>query len=524
MRKALSTILIALLAVVAFAQPKEAEYGYVKKSITRLADGSTDYNVSFSLTLFTHTAMNSTYGQTYVIYNPRYQQVKINKAYTIRKDGKRIDLPERALSDVLPSWAAGAADFNDLKEKVIVHTGLDLGSTIYLDYTIHSAPGFNKFFDFRERIDETSPIKEFVLTVSAPLKDSLRCKLYSPTGKPVLADVVEGSGVRRVNYMLSDIPARSRDEFQVNDLTRHYNFFCTISDFETELKDMFYGELDPDIRRWAGQVVSSEPDASKRYRQIRNYVANEFTVVNIPLGVANGLRPMAQIRRGAYITPYEQAALLNQMLRACNIKSDVRVSFDQTLPAEFRTLNNVQQFYVTQQIGEEEKTLVPSANSGEVTPAMAVGLGYERIRTDQGMQVEKTYNLEVKTSDFRDGCHVFTLPANNAGVAGWGMAVLPTLRETDFELPAIIDETETYMVKVPQGTTLRNTISLSMCDPATGAAISEQATVGDDGVIKVLRHISLPKKIYTPEEYGVVRKIIMKWLDSNRRKLMLTNN
>ncbi|MGN1235805.1 MAG: DUF3857 domain-containing protein, partial [Bacteroidaceae bacterium] len=84
MKRIFSTIIFAFATLVVFSQTEEAVYNYFNKTFTRNNDGSTDVNVSFSLTLFTHTAMNSTYGQTYVIYNPDHQSVTINDAYTIQ--------------------------------------------------------------------------------------------------------------------------------------------------------------------------------------------------------------------------------------------------------------------------------------------------------------------------------------------------------------------------------------------------------------------------------------------------------
>ena len=50
--------------------------------------------------------------------------------------------PENALLEVLPSAAADALAYNGLKEMVVVHTGLELGATIYLDYSVDPRPGY----------------------------------------------------------------------------------------------------------------------------------------------------------------------------------------------------------------------------------------------------------------------------------------------------------------------------------------------------------------------------------------------
>ena len=85
--------------------------------------------------------MNSLYGETFIVYDPAYQQLKINESYTRQVDGTIVTTPANAFVEVLPSAAANAPAYNGLKEMVVVHTGLELGATIYLDYTVTTDAG-----------------------------------------------------------------------------------------------------------------------------------------------------------------------------------------------------------------------------------------------------------------------------------------------------------------------------------------------------------------------------------------------
>ena len=97
-------LLLSLLAmtVTSFAA-SEAEYGKVSKAWTLHADGSQEYRSSMELTLFTHTAMNSTYGESFIVYNPDFQTLKIHSSYTRQKDGTIVKTPDNAFVEVLPS-------------------------------------------------------------------------------------------------------------------------------------------------------------------------------------------------------------------------------------------------------------------------------------------------------------------------------------------------------------------------------------------------------------------------------------
>ena len=108
-------LLLSLLAmtVTSFAA-SEAEYGKVSKAWTLHADGSQEYRSSMELTLFTHTAMNSTYGESFIVYNPDFQTLKIHSSYTRQKDGTIVKTPDNAFVEVLPRFAADAPAYNQL--------------------------------------------------------------------------------------------------------------------------------------------------------------------------------------------------------------------------------------------------------------------------------------------------------------------------------------------------------------------------------------------------------------------------
>ena len=99
------------------------------------------------------------------------------------------------------------------------------------------------------------------------------------------------------------------------------------------------------------------------------------------------------------------------------------------------------------------------------------------------------------------------------------MRTLPSLRETTFEIPSIIDETETFTIKTDGNVKLASTLSTSLAGP-DGALMTETTTQAQDGTITLVRHIVLPKKTYTVAEYPAVRKMITTWLSPTHQKLL----
>ncbi len=120
----------------------DAVYFQLKKEYTLNPDRSIDYRYMKKLKLQTYRSFNSLYGETFIPYNPDFQSLKINEAYTIMADGKKNPSPPNAFNEVLPGFAANAPAYNNLREMVITHSGTERNAVINLDYELHTKKGF----------------------------------------------------------------------------------------------------------------------------------------------------------------------------------------------------------------------------------------------------------------------------------------------------------------------------------------------------------------------------------------------
>ena len=102
------TLVVLLFMVAPAKAASEAEFGKLHKTYILHTDGSQEMRVQKELTLFTHTAMNRLYGESFIVYNPEFQELKIHESYTRQKDGNIVKTPENAFVEVLPSAAADA--------------------------------------------------------------------------------------------------------------------------------------------------------------------------------------------------------------------------------------------------------------------------------------------------------------------------------------------------------------------------------------------------------------------------------
>ena len=187
--KKYSLFLISFLLVTLASAKSDGTYQSIKKEYTLLPDGGIVLKVSTVLTYNTQFAFNSLFGETFMVYNPNFQQLTIDTCYTIQKDGTVIQAPDNAFNEVLPAAAVKAPDYNYLKEMVVTHTGLEMGATAYLTYTLTTKPGFSPSLDIYDRIGMNgAEIKKYVVQVNLPKDVTLRWHVVDSKVMPQIKD------------------------------------------------------------------------------------------------------------------------------------------------------------------------------------------------------------------------------------------------------------------------------------------------------------------------------------------------
>jgi hypothetical protein len=83
--------LFLLVSTFSFGQYEkyDAYYNKITKEYTVYPDGAYDYREVKEITLNTHYAFHRLFGESFIIYNPDYQELQINECYTTMADGKR---------------------------------------------------------------------------------------------------------------------------------------------------------------------------------------------------------------------------------------------------------------------------------------------------------------------------------------------------------------------------------------------------------------------------------------------------
>lgn len=549
---------LLLMATTAFGA-SEAEYKKLAKTWTLNADGSQEFRYNMELTLFTHTAMNGTYGESFIVYNPQYQELKINSSYTKQKDGTIIKTPDNAFVEVLPRNAADAPAYNHLKEMVVVHTGLELGATIYLDYTVTSKPGYLPEVDVFEELLQSSPAKEYTLTIVTPEAKEL---VYTLANNPAKASVKQSGGTRTTTWTLRNLPASSRAPFvsvRNGDVP-----FLAATTYASEgealatLFKQFNPAGDPQLTTLAESLTEGKDKDEDKLQAILEYTTNHIAGNMLTLDQTGyRLRPADAVMSTAYGTEAEKANLLAGLLAGAGFKAEPMATY-QAHAEKGLALKAIDQLLVSCMVNGEmylfspystrrpqtvnfDRTPLFSLTTGQPV-AVAVPQDY-RIKSDIAVRIkdgkvttstkesvgkalrpyftaansesDRTASLEVE-----NGFATISLPDAVQGFSHLPYGYLNSRRKENLLIPRPVSEVYTYTIECPDNMQLRT--------PETDKTISNAAgkltiSVKKNGrTATVTRSLELNKQLYTPAEYKELRRLLTEWSDANGKTLLFS--
>lgn len=506
----------------------EAEFGKLSKAWTLHADGSQEFRCQKELTLFTHTAMNSTYGETFIIYNPAYQELKIHSSYTRQKDGTIVKTPDNAFVEVLPREAADAPAYNQLKEMVVVHTGLELGATIYLDYSILTQPGYEPELDLDDRLQETSPVKTYTATVSVPEGKPLAWDLSGAKAQPTQN---ARDGMKELTWTLHNVPALSREAYTPKN--GNHTIRLAASTYPSPaaalaaLDKRFNDSKAYECKTFAPYLTEQAKDEKEKIQLLHKHVAEHMGNSLVSLDhTGYTVRDADVVLRSAYGTAAEKAQLLSVLLNAAGVNAEVVASYPALLKPEAIGLKGIKELAVKTTCDGKEKYLSPVSLHA---PSFTLRGDLDRVYTLDGkeisipaapVQIQEEKEIAVDASGAVGGYVVCSLPASSQGVDTWSMTALNTQRKTMAEIPSLIRETVTYTVTPASGLNLKTTAASTSVTKPCGKVTQTVQPKGDQ--IEVVRTIELNQLQFTPVEYPDLRALLNEWNDPNQRVLLFT--
>lgn len=526
--------LLLSTALTAQAAP-EARFGKLSKTYTLHADGSQELRVQKELTLYTHAAMNSLYGETFIVYDPHYQQLEIHDAYTRQKDGTIVRTPDNAFVEVLPSAAANAPAYNRLKEMVVVHTGLELGATICLDYSIKSQAGYLPELDICCPIKELSPIDEFTFRIEVPEGKTLHYELLNASARPTEANK---DGMKSVTWKLKNVEPRP---YSYPSLRSSLGLVqqaasgmmpvlvaSTWTNYADALKAFTRQFVSGDRTVVESKLSELKQAAQKDSTDLRTAIATYMDRLyrsnqcKVSLGEAGyRLRPASEIIRSAYGTQAELVNLDVTLQKAAGLKAEVAVCALRPSVADNCGLGSIVSVVTKSDAtpkgvalqGTEEARL---QNYMTVTDLQAQPLELP-FRSIQGTQQDV---LEVKADNSQslpNGWQVVSLKPISAALPLYAYAANTTIRE-NILLPQTVDVTCETLVKQPEGTAWSPKADKVLANKCGKVSFTYRS--GADGVT-VTRSLSITQQLLTPQTYRDFYTLMAEWRDTNNHTLLL---
>jgi len=270
-------------------EKQDALYQSIIREYTLNADGSVDYRYVKEQKLLTYRAFHNLYGETFIVYNPAYQKLKINEVYTVMADGKKIVAPTNSFNEVLPGFANNAPAYNSLREMVITHTGLERNSTIKLDYQIHTEKGIFPALMGNELLAETEPVKSLELRVRIPAGQKLYYKLFNADCQP---EMIRDGDLQIYTWKMNSLAAISVEESQPGANANYPRLVFSTSDnrektfsFLTTQPAFRFLLTDP-MKKAVSALMVEKGDNFELAQKIQEQVVNDMRLYPIPLRVS----------------------------------------------------------------------------------------------------------------------------------------------------------------------------------------------------------------------------------------------
>jgi hypothetical protein len=371
-----------------------------------------DYHYTHELDLHSYYSFNRLYGETFIVYNPKYQELNINKSVTETAEGKMVPSPENAYNEVLPRFAEGAPPFHHLREMVVTHTGLEKNSTIRIDYEIKSNPEYKPFLMENEVLAKNSPVRELVIKVRFPEEKELHYKLLNAEEK---LNISKQGDLKEYKWVFEDLPAIPHED-QQPEFNQHLPrlIFSTASynKVYSYITDQLSPSLPSSATKSIDEAMMNSQNRMDSILAIQDMVVNHINHFAVPLKY-NGyqIRSNEEALEDNGGTTIEKTWLLASLLRKTGVGANpVAIIPSEYYGKEAGNLKSIYEYYVKVQ-ENGENIYLSAVNSNQINAAyrypneihLTLDPGkeeYESFKTEENISKAKiSGKLEINNAD-----------------------------------------------------------------------------------------------------------------------------
>lgn len=484
MKKSFKIYLIAALFSIfnfefSISYAQDAVYNLIRRQYTVNTDGSIDIRYRKEIKLLRNRAITAyaDKGETFILYNPAIDRLSINESYTLLPNGSRVQTPSNAFIDQLPGGCADCGRYNGLRERVVVHTGLEYNCIVVLDYTIHRQ---SSILNETIQLTEDCPVKRYEVIIDAPSDMDLNIVKQNCEGK---FDELHDS--HRFHLVASNIEQSIIDKYLPDNI---YPSVTVSNGKEPRPKSDF--EPLPIADNTIGELFVN--DSLKFATAIRDYVTDYFHRVDIPMSLVD----------------YKTVSAAETFRSGCGTAADLReLTVAMLRYAGFRCQPTATGAIVT--INENGHDLEYNLVALSKRPPRLDGVAVEDQRT-----IDVSRILEWNGQNIGGGYSKMALPTEN-GSLNIDPAFLTSVRTAPLKLRNC-DEHYRYSITLPSQAKLVNPIDKTITKSGIGTMRVTVRQTGD-GRIDVIRelNINVADGVVTKSLYKSFRKMMQEWKSYN---------
>ena len=390
--KAFACVVLSLLFTVTLTALPQDDARYLEKEITFTLhpDGSWQREYHHKVKLETYYAVSRLMGETFIEYNPRYQELKVLKSETTMKDGKKVPAPPNALNQVLPRRAHYFPHYSHLREMVVTHTGLERGAVIELHYLIKTKPGFMPYFSAREFIRDRLPINRLVIKISVPTGKKLKYKVFHTEIEP---GIEEGSSRTLYTFTVKNL-----ESYLEEPLNRRMNRPVIVVSTADKWESVFppvenAGPPPPGLVKKVKEMKAAAANGDEFYFKLQELAAEKIENCRVGMDL-NGftIRNPQQVYASNYGIPIEKTYLFYHLLKQLDIPAEIiAVPAEKKMAQEVPTVLQVDHYLIKVKHGTNHPVFLDPLENGEHLFPYKLG----------GVTV---YNLQEKNFETFDHC------------------------------------------------------------------------------------------------------------------------
>ena len=483
-------VLIALSSQFSALRSQEAVYRLLRYEWTLNADGTSDYHYRHEVQILRNRALTAyaDKGETFVVYNPDLEELTVNEVYTIQKDGTRVNMPQNAFVYQLPSECASCGRFNHMRELAMVHTGMELGCTIVVDYTIHRQ--YNFLYESIP-LQRDCPVEKLEVKVQYPANMEVKYKIsgldYLPTDKltRTMSGTYDETSVSHITLLfeLADMSQAPREPYMPEDIVPTLRLFNGTPEFAPAFdQEPFKGASDV-----MGQVMNNR--GMKNIVAARNYVVDNIHLNDIhPSHLGYTHATAAEVWQTGCGTATDKAVLLAAILNAEGYRANVAGEASDEVAVMVDTL--------------EYRISVRSKS-----PVTLYGKAKDEVKT---ISMKATFDAELDSLE--DGFYSFSMPfIHMEGDTDpiIRASQLPLVRTTPLQTSACdINSDITYLL--PKGVKMVGG-KIDRKFNADGVG-NVQITVKQSGnKLRIIRKMKVEKSLIPVSDYVAYRQLLATW-------------